>query len=170
MESRRSDRVAGLLQREVGRILDARLTDPRLGKLVTVSRVTVTPDLARATIAVTVMGDASDAAEAMQGLESASGLLRREIGQRVGLKRVPELHFVQDIAIEQGDHVLDLLDTLKTEVRHSRVGGNLAPESPALDSYAKVSPAGEPPSVIPAQAGTQESPPPSAGRREEPSE
>ena len=144
MASRRSDRVAGLLQREVGRILDARLTDPRLGKLVTVSHVTVTPDLAYATIAVTVMGDAADAVEAMRGLESAAGFLRREIGQRLGLKRAPELRFVRDASIEQGDHVLDLLDTLKTEIRHSRVGGNLAPESPASGSYPTPPSAGDP--------------------------
>ncbi len=178
MASHRSDRVAGLLQREVGRILDARLTDPRLGKLVTVSHVTVTPDLAYATIAVTVMGDMTDAVEAMQGLESAAGFLRREIGQRLGLKRAPELRFVRDASIEQGDHVLDLLDTLKTEVRdsrslrHSRESGNSGTQPPppswgrageGARLRGRAPAAGEAPFAIPAQAGTPESPPPLRG-------
>ncbi len=115
MAGRRSDRVAGLLQREVGQILHTHAADPRLSRLVTVSRVTVSPDLAHATIGVTVMGDAHDADEAMQGLDSALGFLRREVAQRMRLKRAPELHFVRDATIEQGNHVLDLLDALNRE-------------------------------------------------------
>ncbi len=118
MARRRSDRVAGLLQREIGQILHTHVTDPRLSRMITVSRVAVSPDLAHATIGVTVMGDARDAAEAMQGLDSALGFLRREVAQRMQLKRAPELHFVRDASIEQGDRVLDLLNALDTEERN----------------------------------------------------
>ena len=112
MTSRRSDKVAGLLQREIGQILRAHLADPRLGGLITVARVTVSPDLAHATVAVTVMGGDDEADEAFRGIGSASGFLRREVAQRLRLRRAPELHFVRDAAIEQGNRVLDLLDAL----------------------------------------------------------
>ena len=111
--SRRSDRVAGLVRREMGQLLDAHLTDPRLAKLVTIARVRLTEDLGHATLGITVLGDGSDAVEVMRGLDSAKGFLRRELGNRLGLKRTPELHFEQDATIGQGDHVLDLLDTIK---------------------------------------------------------
>ncbi len=115
MAWRRSDRVAGFLQREVGRILHTHIRDPRLSKLVTVSGVTVTPDLSRATIGVTVMGDQRETNEAMQGLDSAVGFLRREVAQRMRLKRAPELRFIHDVSIERGNRVLDLLDALNAQ-------------------------------------------------------
>lgn len=113
--SLRSERVAGLLQREIGRLVAVHLKDPRLTQLVTLAYVTVSPDLGHATAAVTVIGTEDEAAQAMLGLESAGGYIRREVGQRLGLKRTPELHFVRDTSIEQGNRVLDLLDTIKEQ-------------------------------------------------------
>lgn len=107
--------MAGLVQREIGRLVDLRLTDPRLARLVTVARVKVSHDLAHATVAVSVMGGPDDERQAMEGLDSAVGYLRKELGQRLGLKRTPELRFVRDDATEQGNHVLQLLDTLDRE-------------------------------------------------------
>ena len=113
--SLRSERVAGLLQREIGRLVAVHLKDPRLTQLVALAYVTVSPDLGHATAAVTVIGTEDEAAQAMLGLESAGGYIRREVGQRLGLKRAPELHFVRDTSIEQGNRVLDLLDTIKEQ-------------------------------------------------------
>ena len=53
--------------------------------------------------------------EALAGLRSASGYIKRELHQRLSLKRTPELHFVRDTAIEEGDRVLGLLDDIKEQ-------------------------------------------------------
>ncbi len=115
--SRRTERVSGVLREEVSRLVSGALRDPRLSPLVTVARVEVSADLQHATLAVTVLGDERQRREAMEGLDSAKSYLRRELGQRLRLKRTPELTFVLDASIEEGDHVLTLLDELR-ENRH----------------------------------------------------
>ena len=113
--TRRTERIAGLLQSEIGRLTTGRLKDPRLSRLVTLAHVKVSPDLAHATVAVTVAGTEDDEREALAGLRSASGYIKRELHQRLNLKRTPELHFVRDTAIEEGDRVLGLLDDIKEQ-------------------------------------------------------
>ncbi len=113
--TRRTERIAGLLQSEIGRLTTGRLKDPRLARLVTLAHVKVSADLAHATVAVTVAGTLDDAREALAGLRSASGYIKRELHQRLNLKRTPELHFVRDTAIEEGDRVLSLLDGIKEQ-------------------------------------------------------
>ena len=113
--TRRTDRIAVLLQSEIGRLTTGRLKDPRLARLVTLAHVKVSPDLSHATVAVTVAGTMDDAREALEGLRSASGYIKRELHQRMSLKHTPELHFVRDTAIEEGDHVLTLLDDIKEQ-------------------------------------------------------
>ena len=113
--TRRTDRIAGLLQSEIGWLTTGRLKDPRLARLVTLAHVKVSADLAHATVAVTVAGTRDDAREALAGLQSASGYIKRELRQRLNLKRTPELHFVRDTAIEEGDRVLSLLDGIKEQ-------------------------------------------------------
>ena len=113
--SRRTDRVSGLLREEVSRLLGEQLRDPRLSQLVTVSRVEVSADLGYATVSVTVLGDADAEQQALAGLAAASGFVRRALGQRLQLKRTPELRFVLDRSIREGDQVLALLDNLHRE-------------------------------------------------------
>ena len=113
--TRRTERIAVLLQSEIGRLTTGRLKDPRLARLVTLAHVKVSPDLSHATVAVTVAGTPDEAREALDGLRSASGYIKRELHQRLSLKRTPELHFVRDTAIEEGDHVLSLLDDIKEQ-------------------------------------------------------
>ncbi len=113
--SRRTERVSVLLHEEISRLLLEGLHDPRLGQLVTVTNVEISSDLRVATVLITVLGDADNARDAMAGLTSATGFLRREIGQRLKLKRTPELRFSLDGSIKEGDHVLALLDSIKDQ-------------------------------------------------------
>ncbi len=113
--TRRMERIAGLLQSEIGRLTTGRLKDPRLSRLVTLTHVKVSADLGHATVAVTVAGTPDDAREALAGLRSASGYIKKELHQRLNLKRMPDLHFVRDTAIEEGDRVLSLLDDIKEQ-------------------------------------------------------
>ena len=113
--SRRTERVETLIHQEISKLVAAALRDPRLRPLVTVARVAVSPDLQHATIAVTTLGDEAAQTEALAGLTSAAGFLRRSLAQRLGLRRTPELTFVADTAVREGDTVLALLDRIRSE-------------------------------------------------------
>lgn len=111
--SRRSERVSGVLREEVSRLVSGELRDPRLRTLVTVSHITLSDDLQHATILVTALGDDQDRKDTMEALNSATSYLRRELGKRLRLKRTPELRFLIDVSIEEGDRVLTLLNDIQ---------------------------------------------------------
>ena len=113
--SRRTERVETLIHQEISHLVGAALRDPRLRRLVTIARVAVSADLQHATVAVTTLGDDAEQAEALAGLTSAAGFLRRSLAQRLALKRTPELTFVADTAVREGDSVLALLDRIREE-------------------------------------------------------
>lgn len=113
--SRRTEQVSGLLREEISRMLLEEIQDPRLGRLVTIARVEPSSDLEHALIRVTVFGDAEAADNALAGLEAATGYLRRKLGLRLQLRKTPELKFVLDESIREGDRVLDLLNSLRDQ-------------------------------------------------------
>jgi ribosome-binding factor A len=110
----RSERVAALVQEALAETLGNKIKDPRVG-FVTVTGVTVSPDNSHATVRVSVLGDEHEKAEALQGLESASGYLRSTLAQTLSLRITPELHFVLDRGIEHAARINRILDDLKTE-------------------------------------------------------
>jgi ribosome-binding factor A len=111
--SRRTERVSGLLREEISKRLLEGLHDPRLGQVVTVTGVNVSPDLRHASVRVSVLGDAAQQRDAIAAFEAATGFLQRELAQRLQLKRAPELKIELDGSIAEGDRVLALLDSLK---------------------------------------------------------
>jgi len=108
-------RVADLIQTHLTDLLQTRVNDPRVA-MVTVTGVEVTPDTRRADVYVTVLGGPEAKAEAMAGLQSAAGFLRRELGQRVRLRNTPELVFHWDDSLERGERIDHLLDQLKDDL------------------------------------------------------
>jgi ribosome-binding factor A len=90
-----------------------RLKDPRVG-FVTVTRVEVGPDLRRATIFYTVMGENRDHRRTRAGLMSARSHLRATLGSQVRLKFTPELEFEEDVGLAQLDRVTELLRQVGT--------------------------------------------------------
>jgi ribosome-binding factor A len=109
----RPEKVAHLMRREVADILETKLRDPRLGRTVTVTDVEVTHDLSYARIYVTVLGDEAVRKSSLEALASAAGFVRREIGQRLKLREVPEIRFTYDDSLNQGARVEDLLRKLE---------------------------------------------------------
>ena len=109
MPSNRIGRVNEEIQRELAALIPA-VKDPRVANagMISVTAVETTPDLKYAKIFVSVL-DKSASAQALKGLKSASGWLRRELGQRLSLRSTPELAFVRDDSIDQGARILDLL-------------------------------------------------------------
>jgi ribosome-binding factor A len=108
--SRRIERLNEQLREEISDLLLRQVKDPRLGVFITVTQVSVSPDLSQAKVYVSVMGSAEEKQGALKGLDAASAFIRHELGQRLSLRRIPRLVFRHDDSIEQGAHVLDLLD------------------------------------------------------------
>jgi ribosome-binding factor A len=118
---RRIERVKGLLQAELSQLLLQDLNDPRLNAMVTITNVTLSPDLQHATVGVTVLGSRETEHGVLEALTSASGFLRRETAGRLRLKRAPDLRFEIDETIRDGDGVLSILDAIRDmdEDRHA---------------------------------------------------
>jgi len=88
-----------------------RLKDPRVG-FITVTRVDVTPDLRRAIVYYTVLGEDRDHRSTRAGLDSARAHLRTALGHQVRLKFTPELAFEEDVGLTQVERVAELLRQL----------------------------------------------------------
>jgi ribosome-binding factor A len=131
--NRRVSRVAELIKREVSQLVQRGIKDDRVGAgMVSVTDVDVSGDLQHAKIFVSIYGSDQARAETMAGLKAATGYVRSELGQRVRLRRTPEVVFIEDRSLERGDRVLSLINRLHSE---------LPPEnSPAETSEAEDSP------------------------------
>jgi ribosome-binding factor A len=85
------------------------LSDPRIG-FVTVTGVKTSPDLRHARVYVSVMGEESERAATLEGLESAHGYLQSRIASELSLKHTPALSFQYDESIDRGMRITELLD------------------------------------------------------------
>lgn len=116
MSNNRPIKVAEAVKREMGDLLLREIKDSRVKNTITsVTDVEVTNDLRHVTIFISVMGDKSQKDSVMKGLESAKGFIRSEIGQRINLRFVPEIHLKLDESLEKGDKILSLMDKIKQE-------------------------------------------------------
>ena len=91
------------------------LKDPRIG-LVTVTGVTVTPDLREATVYVSVLGNEKRRRATLAGLASAHGVLQSRINRELNLRRTPTLEFEYDDAVERGVRMTKLIDELAADL------------------------------------------------------
>ncbi len=112
--SRRTERVQDLLRAELSQLLLRELHDPRAA-LATIAEVDVSPDLRRAVVRVSVLGDDEHRVEAVQALRHAKGFLRSQLAQRLRLRVVPELSFELDRGAEHSQKITDLLEKLNDE-------------------------------------------------------
>lgn len=110
MASNRIGRINEEIQRELAELIRS-LKDPRVQTMITITRVETTPDLRYAKVMISVMEEAKEK-EALKGLRSAGGWLRRELGSRLQLRYTPELVFELDDSLKYGAHMFDLLSKL----------------------------------------------------------
>jgi len=110
--SRRTDRVADVLRAELADLLLTAVHDPRI-KLVSITEITVTPDLRRAIVKVSALGEETQRVETVEALRHARGFLRTELARRLKTMRVtPELVFELDRGAEHSQKISDLLESL----------------------------------------------------------
>jgi ribosome-binding factor A len=115
MLGRRIDRIEEQLRIELSEIIERELHDPRIG-LTTVTGVKVSPDLRHARVFVTVLGEDDERKKSLEGLRSAASFVRRSLSQRLHhMRRIPELSFDYDEAVEKGLRIETLLDQIKHE-------------------------------------------------------
>ncbi len=114
-DKRRVSRVSSLIKREVSQMLLMEIKDDRVGAgMVSVTDVDLSNDLQHARIFVSIYGTPDAKAETMAGLKASAPFVRRELGQRIRLRRTPEVVFLEDTSLERGDRMLHLLDTIKS--------------------------------------------------------
>ena len=108
----RTDRIDQLLREEIGAILTRDVQDPRIG-FVTVTDVETAPDLSTARVWVSVIGQPEERRETLRALEHAMPFVRRELGARIRIRRIPELLVRADESAQRGTRVLQLLAELE---------------------------------------------------------
>lgn len=113
--SRRADRINGLLRQELSRLILKGIKDPRLSGVVSITNVSVSPDLRNAKVYLSVLGDSDIKTEALAGIQSAASFLRRELRSSISLRYVPFLKFELDQSLEDSTQLLNLLDSLTLE-------------------------------------------------------
>ena len=151
--TQRTERIDQLLRQEIGEILLRDVTDPRIG-FATITDVETAPDLRHARVWVSVIGQQAERTETLAALQQAMGFVRRELGHRLRLKRIPELHVRLDDTAERGTRVLKLI----TELEEGREPDPTAPAGESLPTpVARLRHTGDtddepPPAVEPSEA------------------
>ena len=112
--SERIHKIEEAIKQEVAQILQRELKDPRIG-FVTVTRVSVTPDLEHAHVYFSLLEGHGSPAETEAGLRSAQGFVRRLLGERLRIRVTPEVHFRADPSVAETVRISKLLGDLKKE-------------------------------------------------------
>ena len=112
--SRRTERINQFLREEISELL-RQAKDPRLDSFVTITEVSISPDLRQAKVFISILGDEKEQERVLKGLVAASGFFRRQLAPRLTMRFVPELVFLRDDSVERGSHLLQLIDKVESE-------------------------------------------------------
>jgi len=107
--NRRTIRINQLLREELSRLVQVEIKDPRV-RSVTITRVDATQDLSYADVYVRTLTEDAPVEDAIAGLESAEGFVRRRLGRELHLRRIPDFRFHADRALEHVQRIESLLD------------------------------------------------------------
>jgi ribosome-binding factor A len=113
METRQK-RLGELLKKEISDMLTRGIKDPRIG-FVSITSIEVSGDLRHAKVFVSVYGSEQERKSTVAGLKSAAGYIRKELGQRLRVRRVPEISIIYDESLERGSRILELIDSVVPE-------------------------------------------------------
>jgi ribosome-binding factor A len=106
----RGVRVADQIQRDLAEIIAYELKDPRIG-MITITEVQVTPDYAHAKVYFTMLSEDKEAVRnTIAGLQKASGFIRGQLGRRLTIHTIPDLHFIHDETTARGMALSKLID------------------------------------------------------------
>ena len=133
----RKDRVSEQIRREIAELVRVEVKDPRVG-MVSITDVEVTPDYAHAKVFFSTLAGSQTVDAVLEGLQKASGFLRRELGKRIRIHTTPQLHFVFDQSLARGAELSKLIQEAVTisqasEASEKNDASMLAPPGPADD-------------------------------------
>lgn len=107
----KAEKIAGIIQKEVSEIIQFNLKDPKIG-FITITDVTVTNDLSIAKIYVSFLGQKAREEAGMKALERSKGFIRSTLAKRLSIRKVPELIFKVDDALERGNKIEEILSEI----------------------------------------------------------
>ena len=113
---RRIERLNSLIRRDVSELLRYEVKDPRVSGVVSVTRVDVSNDVQHAKVYVSVYGDLREKENTISALQSAAGFIRSQLRGRLETRHVPVLKFILDETLNEGNQMLDLLDSLADQI------------------------------------------------------
>lgn len=111
----KNTRINGEVQKELSRIIQNGIKDPRIAPLTSVVSVEVAPDLKTCKAYISVLGSEKAAADTLAGLKSAEGFIRRQLAHTVNLRNTPEIRFILDQSIEYGVNMSRKIDEVTKE-------------------------------------------------------
>jgi len=111
---KRSQRVQELLLEEISNLIQRGLKDPRIG-FVTVTKIGLSDNLKHAKVFVSIFGDDQQRADSLEGLNSAKGYIRGQLGKALYLKSIPELDFKLDTSADEVERINRIIHKLHEE-------------------------------------------------------
>ena len=114
--NRRTERLNSIIRRELSDLIRNEVRDPRVVGVVSVTRVDTSSDLNYARVYVSVYGTLREKEDAIFGLGDASRFIRRQLRGRIETRQVPELRFILDDTLDEGNEMLRLLDSLADQM------------------------------------------------------
>ena len=108
----KNTRINGEVQKELSKIIREEIKDPRIHPMTSVMAVEVAPDLKTCKAFISVLGNEKAKQSTIKGLKNAEGYIRRELGQRLRLRHVPEMHFKATDSIEYSANISKILNDL----------------------------------------------------------
>src|SRR6266705_1760859 len=118
-EFSRSQRVAEQIRRELAELIRLEVKDPRVG-FISLTDVEISADFAHAKVYFSSMRGEEGLQDILQGLRRASGFLRRELGRRIRIHTLPELHFLYDKSVLEGSRLSALIDEAVRSGEHQQ--------------------------------------------------
>ena len=113
MANFKNQRLSEDIMREIAGLIRERVKDPRVNAMaVSVVRVELSGDSSHCKVFISSFNGVEDAKNAVKGLESASGMIRKEVTNRLHIRRCPELHFIPDNSIEHSAEISKMLNDI----------------------------------------------------------
>lgn len=106
----KNTRINGEVQKELSKIIQNEIKDPRIAPMISVVAVEVAPDLKTCKAWISVLGDDKAAADTLAGLKSAEGYIRRQLARSINLRNTPEIRFILDQSIAYGVTMSKMID------------------------------------------------------------
>ena len=116
MKEKRLSRISEEMKRVLSDIIQNKLKDPRIHPIVSVNHIELAGDLGQAKVGISTLGNAEEQAETLEGIQSAKGFIKKELGREMKLRVIPELLFYNDTSTEKSIEMFELIE----EVNHGK--------------------------------------------------